>query len=174
MNGLDALKMNKTFGVLKQHPTLIKMKQGCLGPFHYPENSNMVQVGEMQSLVWLASELNSDEDGPVYLPPQKLIIEREDRLVPVKLKKDQTEFEPKDKTRSELIKDIMEEDKFFSMLLGGQPALEKKSLKELQRDSRNLGIDKIKILVTVFLLDIWEGARDTSNCCGSVGSMMLR
>ena len=104
VNGLDAVKMNKIFGGLKQHPTLIKMKQGYLGPFHYPKNPNIVQVGEMQSLVWLASELNSDEDGPLYLPPQKPRIEREDRIVPVKLKKDQTEFEPKEKTGAELIK----------------------------------------------------------------------
>ena len=82
------------------------MKQGYLGPFHDPENPDMVQVGEMQSLVWLASELNSDEDGPLYLPPQKPRIEIEDRIVPVKLKKDQTEFEPKDKTRADLIKYI--------------------------------------------------------------------
>ena len=123
------------------------MKKFYLGPFHDLENTNMVQVGEMQSLVWLASELNSDEDGPVYLPPQKSRIEREDRLVPVKLKKYQTEFEPKDKTRADLIKEIMEEDKRFSMLLGGHPALENKSLKELQRDYRNLGIDKMKMFI---------------------------
>ena len=30
------------------------------------------------------------------------------------------------------------------MVLGGHPELEKKSLKELQRDSRNLGIDTMK------------------------------
>ena len=69
VNGLDAVKTNKKFGGLKQQPTLIKMKQVYLGPFHDLENPNMVQVGYMQSLVWLASEINSDEDGLVYLPP---------------------------------------------------------------------------------------------------------
>ena len=38
----------------------------------------------------------------------------------------------------------MEEEKRFSMMLGWQPELEKKSLKELQSDSRNLGIDTMK------------------------------
>ncbi|KAL7525012.1 hypothetical protein ACHAXR_003180, partial [Thalassiosira sp. AJA248-18] len=38
VNGLDADKMNCGSGGIKQHPTLIKEKEGFLGPYHDPTN----------------------------------------------------------------------------------------------------------------------------------------
>mmetsp|Transcript_27620 Transcript_27620/g.59008 ORF Transcript_27620/g.59008 Transcript_27620/m.59008 type:complete len:743 (+) Transcript_27620:485-2713(+) len=90
VNGLDAEKMNSGHGGLKQHPTMIKEKEGYLGPYHDPENPLMVKVGEEQSLVWEESDLCSPEHGPFYVPQDKRLERRHDILIPVKLKKGKT------------------------------------------------------------------------------------
>ena len=46
VNGLDAEKMNSGHGGLKQHTTMIKEKEGYIGPYHDSGNTLMVKVGE--------------------------------------------------------------------------------------------------------------------------------
>ena len=92
----------------------------------------------------------------------------------MKFKKDQTELNTKENTRAEFIKEIMEEDKRFSMLLGGHPALENKSLKELQRDYRNLGIDKMKMFIHRVSPGYLGRGKEYFQVLWERGSLMLR
>ena len=90
VNGLDSEKMNSGHGGLKQRPTMIKAKEGYLGPHHDPDNPLMVKVGHEQSLIWDESDLLTPESGPFNIPPEKRLGRRHDNLIPVKLKKGQT------------------------------------------------------------------------------------
>ena len=117
--------MNCGPGGIEQHPTLIKEKEGYLGPYHDPTNPRMIKIGKEQSLIWEESEL-CEGDGPINLSIVERQKQRHDQRVPIKLKKDQTAHEPKAKTRSELIAEIMKEDQRFTMMMGGRTMLGKK------------------------------------------------
>lgn len=137
VNGLDAAGMNKSHGGTRQHPTLIKQKEGYLGPFHNPQNARMVQVGEEQSLNW-DGDLG-DDDGPWYLTSEERRKQREDELVPLAPNK----VKDVEKKKRALIEEILQAD--TARLLSRQ-VLEKKTLTPLQEIAKKLDIEIAKVV----------------------------
>ena len=70
---------------------------------------------------------------------------RDDVWVPIPIPKGKTAHEPKALTRSALIDAIVKEDVRFTAVLGGRTILEKKSLKDLQKDATNMNIEIMKV-----------------------------
>jgi hypothetical protein len=56
VGGLDIGAMNKGFGGEHLRGTLIENKEGYLGLYHSSNNSRMIQVGQVQELVYPAEE----------------------------------------------------------------------------------------------------------------------
>jgi hypothetical protein len=54
IGGLDIGAMNNGFGGEHLRGTLIEKKEGYLGPYHSLNNSCMIQVGQVQELVYPA------------------------------------------------------------------------------------------------------------------------
>ena len=67
VGGLDVGAMNKGFGGEHLKGTLIEKKEGYPGPYHSLHNSHMIQVGQVQELVYPSEEGIADGDGPFYL-----------------------------------------------------------------------------------------------------------
>jgi len=132
INGLDAAGMNKSHGGIAQHPTMIKEKDGYLGPFHDPTNPKMAQVGEQQSLMW--SDTPEEDDGPIYLSPEQCRLQRDDQNIPL----DQNKVRDVAVGKKALIREIRLKDQHELL---DQQALNKMTLKELQRQAHKLGIE---------------------------------
>ena len=100
----------------------------------------MVQVGQVQKLIWKNVDLGPG-DGPIYLTKEERLEQRDDKWIPIPLKKGQTMNVSKPITRAVLIDAILKEDKRFGTMLGGRSVLEEKSLKELQNDRKIMEIE---------------------------------
>ena len=142
-NGLDVEKNNVKQGGVLQHPTLIETED-YLGKFHDVNNPRMVRVGQFQKLIWKNVDLGPG-DGPIYMTKEERLKHRDDVWIPIPFPRGKTAHEPKPLTRAILIDAILKEDVRFAALLGGRSMLEKKSLKELQKDATNMGIEITKI-----------------------------
>jgi hypothetical protein len=87
VGGLDVGAMNKGFGGEHLRGTLIEKKEGYLGPYHSLNNSRMIQVGQVQGLVYPADKSINDGDGPFYLTAAEKEASRLDTEVELPLKK---------------------------------------------------------------------------------------
>ena len=147
-HGLDGENNNVKQGGILQHPTFIKTKHNFLGPFYNPNNPRMVKVGQFQKLIWNNVDLGPG-DGPIYLTKDERLEQRHDKWIPIPLKKGETMHASKPLTRAVLIDAILKEDNRFGTMLGGRSILEKKSLKELQKDGKIIGIETEKLQLAV-------------------------
>jgi hypothetical protein len=67
IGGLNVSAGNKGIGGEHLRGTFIEKKEGYLGPYHSLNNSHMIQVGQVQELVYPSKESIADGDGPFYL-----------------------------------------------------------------------------------------------------------
>jgi hypothetical protein len=133
VGGLNVVSMNKGWGGDEMRSTMIV--EGCLGPFHSPTNPKMVQLGEMQSLVYgKDAEVN---DGPFYLSDDDKVKYRDDFYVA--LADDKVGM--KNKSRKELIAEL--KDKYDD-----EKELSKKNLKDLRKLATKMKVDIQKHVAT--------------------------
>jgi hypothetical protein len=99
VGGLDVGAMNKGFGGEHLRGTLIEKKEGYLGPYHSLNNSCMIQVGQVQELVYPAKESITDGDGPFYLTAAQKEASRLNTEVELPLKKSRTQGVHREGTR---------------------------------------------------------------------------
>ncbi len=69
---------------------MIEKKEGYLGPYHVVNNSHMIQVGQVQELVYPAEESITDVDGPFNLTAKQKEASRLDTEVELQVKKSRT------------------------------------------------------------------------------------
>ena len=142
LDGLDVKGMNKSWGGKIMRSTMIE--DGCVGPFHNPNNPGMVTIGCKQAMVY--DELDI---GPFDLSPQ-------DRQ---SLKYDVVETLPAEKQKTvklkkfELVNLLMQTDLGKGL---GKQALLNMRLTDLQDKATALSID-IKATVTSKLCKGWVG-----------------
>ena len=138
--GLDASKMTKGAGGTKQRATIIKKKEGYLGPFHDPTNCKMVKVGEKQHMNW--DDINlSDDDGPWYMSVEERKRTRDGVIVHLPENKWITE----NKTIKSLINEIKAADD--KHLIDGRK-LTKMKLPELQTLAVKFGLATTKTITS--------------------------
>ena len=85
----------------------------------------MVKVGKFQKLIWNNVDLGPG-DGPIYLTKDERLDQRDEKWVPILLKKGETIHASKPFTRAVLIDAILKEDYRFGTMMGGRSILEKK------------------------------------------------
>jgi hypothetical protein len=148
IGGLDVGAMNKGFGGDHLRGTLIEKKEGYLGPNHSLNNSRMIQVGQVQELVYPAKESITDGDGPFYLTAQKEA-SRLNNEVELPLKK----VAHREFTKKELIDALMNTNHSRD---DGRIILSKMLVRDLRKLASNLGIITTK-LVTHQMKPGWAG-----------------
>ena len=147
VGGLNVGNMNKGYGGENMRSTLIERSEGYLGPYHDAANPRMVNVGQMQDLVY-----GKDADinyGPFYLTMnirESLRHDTSAELSPDKVS-------DKEKTKKELVRDIMQTS---VGLLEGETKLSKSTVRELRKIALGLNIDTKKH-VTHKVIPGWEG-----------------
>ena len=127
VGGLSSSSMNKGWGGEEMRPTMII--DGCLGPYHDQHNPNMVQIGQEQQLVY---DKDADiSDGPFNLTDDDREKFRYDTAIDLAPDK----VGMKNKTRSELIADIL--DKGYQ----NDGTLNKMRVSELKKIAGSWGVD---------------------------------
>jgi len=135
VGGLDVGNMNKGYGGENMRSTLIERSEGYLGPYHDATNPRMVNVSQMQDLVYgVDADINC---GPFYLALEKRESSRHDTSVELSPDK----VSDKEKTKKELVHDIMQTP---VGLLEGETKLSKLTTRELRKIALGLEIDTKK------------------------------
>ena len=95
--GLHCHAMNRSFGGNQPNMrrTLIEKNEGYLGPYHDPNNTSMVQVGQFQEMTF-----GTDDKGPFWMKPDEVQNRRMDITVP---ETSTTRFKTKKTLLSELL-----------------------------------------------------------------------
>ncbi len=128
--------------------TLIK-KEGYLGPYHSVNNSRMIQVGQVQELVYPDEESITDEDGPFYLAAAQKEASRLDTEVVLPLNK----VGHREITKKELVDALLNTDRGRD---DGRLTLSKMLVRDLHKLAANLCINTTK-LVTHRMKPGWAG-----------------
>ena len=149
IGGLDVGAMNKGFGGKNMRGTLIEKKEGYLGPYHSVDNSRMIQVGQVQELVYSDEESITDGDGPFYLTAAEKEASRLDTEVALPPKK----VKHREITKKELVDVLMNTDRGKD---DGRLTLSKMLVRDLRKLAANLGIPTTK-LVTHQMKPGWAG-----------------
>ena len=149
IGGLDVGAMNKGFGGDHMRGTLIKKKEGYLGPYHSVNNSRMIQVGQVQELVYPDEESITDGDGPFYLAAAQKEASRLDTEVVLPLNK----VGHREITKKELVDALLNTDRGRD---DGRLTLSKMLVRDLRKLAANLGINTTK-LVTHRMKPGWAG-----------------
>jgi hypothetical protein len=129
--------MNKEIGGEHLRGTLIEKKEGYLGPYHSLNNSHMIQVGQVQELVYPAKESISDRDGPFYLTATQ---EEALRLY-TKVELPPSKVGHREITKKELDDALMNTKCDRD---DGRITLSKMTMRDLQKIASNLGINTTK------------------------------
>jgi hypothetical protein len=140
-SGLDVGAMNKGFGGERLTGTLIEKKEGYLGPYHSINNSCMIQVGQVQELVYPAKESITDGDGPFYLTAAQREALRLDTEVELPVKK----VGHRDFTKKELVDALMNTNHGRD---NGRITHSKMLVRDLRKLASNLGINTTKLVTT--------------------------
>jgi hypothetical protein len=138
IGGLDVGAINKGFG---EHlrGTLIEKKEGYLGLYHSLNNSHMIQVGQVQELVYTAKESIADGVGPFYLTATQKKASRLDTEVELPLNK----VRHRKFTKKELVNALMNTDRGRD---NGRITLSKTLVRDLRKLASNLGINTTKLV----------------------------
>jgi hypothetical protein len=149
IGGLNIGAMNKGFGGEHLRGTLIEKKEGYLGPYCSLHNSHMIQVGQVQELVYPSKERIADGNGPFYLTAAQkevLRLNAEVELPPNKVGH-------KEKTKKELVNTVMKTNHGRD---DGRITLSKMTVRDFRKIASNLGINTTK-LVTHQMKSGWAG-----------------
>ena len=139
IGGLDVGAMNKGFGGEHMRGTLIKKKEGYLGPYHSVNNSRMIQVGQVQELVYPDEESITDGDGPFYLAAVQKEASRLDTEVVLPLNK----VGHRESTKKELVDALSNTDRGRD---DGRLTLSKMLVRDLRKLAAYLGINTTKLV----------------------------
>jgi hypothetical protein len=130
--------MNKGFDGEHLRGTLIEKKEGYLGPYHVVNNSHMIQVGQVQELVYPAKESITNGDGLFNLTAKQKEALRLDTEVELQVKKvGHREF-----TKKELVDAIMNTSRGRD---DGRITLSIMIVRDLRKLASNLGINTTKL-----------------------------
>jgi hypothetical protein len=139
VGGLDVGAMNKGFGSEHLRGTLIEKKEGYLGPYHDVNNSHMIQVGQVQELVYPAKESITDGDRPFYLTAEQKEASRLDTEVELPVNK----VGHREITKKELVNALMNTNHGRD---DGRITLSKMLVRDLRKLASNLGINTTKLV----------------------------
>jgi hypothetical protein len=131
--------MNKGFGGEHLRGTLIEKKERYLGPYHSLNNSRIIQVGQVQELVYPAEESITDGDGSFYLTAAQKEALRLNTEVELPLKK----VGHREVTKKELVDALMNTNRGSD---DGRITLSKMLVRDLRKLASNLGINTTKLV----------------------------
>jgi hypothetical protein len=131
--------MNKGFGGEHLRGTLIEKKEGYLGPYHDVNKSRMIQVGQVQELVYPAKDSITDGDGPFYLTAKQKEASRLDTEVELPVNK----VGHREITKKELVDALMNANRGRD---DGRITLSKMLVRDLRKLASNLGINTTKLV----------------------------
>ncbi len=134
IGGLNISAMNKRIGGEHLRGTLIEKKEGYLGPYHSLNNSHLIQVSQVQELVYPSKKSIADGDGPFYLTAAQKEVSRINTEVELHPKK----LGHKEKTKKKLIDALMTTDCSRD---DGRITLLKMTIRDLWKVASNLGIN---------------------------------
>ncbi len=164
IGGLNVSAMNKGFGGEHLRGKLIDKKEGCLGPYHSLHNSHMIQVGQVQELVYPSKEGIADGDGPFYLTAAQ----KEASRLNTEVELPPNKVGHKEKTKKELLDALMNTDYGRD---DGRITLSKMTVRDLRKIASNLGINTTK-LVSHSPNETWVGWERERIASGALGAWL--